>query len=349
MNKKTGTGLSVLAVAIVAIVLIGEYAVYADGLYRYDADVQADGAFTVSASGSENYSVVLTDNGGFTAVSSLYIYYDSSYGSNVKSVTVEIGAKGLTQDYYLSQLVNTLKYRGLTDVTYVNAEELAAALAADAASGTTAGKGLVVINGALPDTVYTGSSGDLILTWIHAGGSLYWAGGLLGAYVAHSDKTVEAVTGDYQCLFFTADCLNTSETVTAFSEIAENSYRQDLSLMNNVVTYGVATAKLTAGTYLAAGYTENGYASIACVQCGNGMVCIMGGDYSNNQRSDLATVICAGLCWSSQELDCQTGSVTRGTANGDLTVPSTHGKLVAYALLGGCFSVYGKSFTFESS
>lgn len=349
MNKKTETGLSVLAIAIVAIVLIGEYAVYADGLYRYDADVQADGSFTVSASGSESYTAVLTDNGGFTAVSSLYIYYDDTYGSFVKSVTVEIGAKGLTQDYYLSQLVNTLKYRGLTDITYVNAEELKAALAADAAAGTTAGKGLVVINGALPDTVYTGNSGDLLLTWIHAGGSLYWAGGLLGAYFAHSGKTVEVVNGDYQLLFFGTDCLNTSDTVAAFSEITDNSYRADLSLMNNVVTYGIATAKLAAGTYLAAGYTEDGYASVVCVQCGSGMVCVLGGDYANNQRSDLATVICAGLCWSSQELDCQQGSVTRGTVSGALTVPATHGKLVAYVLLGGCFSVYGEAFNFESS
>ena len=343
--KKGEKSAVILAVVICAMVLFGEIAVYeADAFYHYDTDVQADGSYTVSSSGSQCYSAVLTDNGSFEAVSTVYLYYDGDYGAVVNGVTVEVGAKPLTQEYYLSQLANTLDYRGLNNYEYVNAEELAAVLSDTLEHGDATGTAVVDISGVLPATVYSGSDSDLVLQWIVAGGSLYWAGGLLGQYIGNADGTVTKAAGDYQTLFFETDCLNTSNTTVAYSDVSDNNYRNDLSLANNSVMYAVNTSALTAGTYLAVGYTEDSYASICFVQCGSGMVCILGGNYSNNQRSDFGTVLCAGLCWCSDELDCETGTVTRTTVSGILNIPNSHGNLVAYVLLGGYFSVYGESF-----
>ena len=341
--KRSDLGLIVLACAVCAIILVGEFTAYGN-VYHYDASANEDGTYSVYDSGSHNYTATVSDNGTFVAPTELLIYYDESYGCVVHEVWVEVGARALTQDYYLSQLVNNLNYYLVTAVKYVNAQELAQELAG---SGT--GKGLVVISGALPETVYKGESSDLIFTWIHSGGSLYWAGETIGKYCGLSDGTVKAVKGDYQSLFLgESDCLNNAtEDGRAYSEITDNRYSQTLSLKNNNVLYGVKNT--VAGT-LAIGYTQDGYASVSLTKNADGMVCVFGGNYSNNQRMDMATVIASGICYCSQELDCNTGNVTRGTVTGSFTdIPSVHGNLSVFIYLGGDFSVYGKSFHFNGS
>jgi hypothetical protein len=343
-GMKTDKKLVIIALLICVIVIGGETAIYVTGTHTYSAYSDIDGNYSVYSSGSDVYSAILTDNGSFDSIDTVYIYYDETYASLVNSVTVEVGAKTLTQEYYVEQLINTLNYRGLNNITILNASELAEKLSGDSSS---VAKGLVVLSGALPDTVYTGNSNDLILKWIGSGGSLYWAGNLLGAYYSTTDGLI-SVEGDYQALFLGTDCLNETDASTAYSEITDNSYCADLSLMNNDVRYGVNTSSLEAGTYLTVGFEDDGYSSITFVKCGNGMVCVMGGDYSNNQRNDLAAVMCAGLCYSSEEICCQEGSVTRTTVNGILSIPEAHGNLVVYIYLGGYFAVYGESFEFIS-
>ncbi len=347
-----------LAVAMIAIILIGEATVYTSGTHNYsaDADLTVGGVdYTVTSSGSKVFDIIVTDNGGRKPISELYVYYDESYRSDYRDVVVAVGARALDQEYYIQQLVNALEYRGLKNITMVNAVQLASHLGADVAGGPYS-KGLVVISGALPDTVYTGNATDTILRWIGGGGSLYWAGNLVGAEYSTRNSIVP-VTSDYQTLFLGAQCLNTivdegdpAYTDQAFSDIKANGYRDDLSLMNNRVRYAVDTAKLSAKTsdYMAAGYGEKSYASITFVKNGDGMVCVMGGDYSNNQRSDLAQVIAAGLCYSSEELAHHHGIVPRGTTSGTLqaSLPAS-GNVVVYTYIGGYFSVYGKAEFFQ--
>ncbi len=332
-----------LACAICAIILIGEYAAYGD-VYHYDASANEDGTYSITDSGSHKYIASVSDNGTFVAPTEYLVYYDTSYGNVVHDVPVEVGAKPLTQDYYLTQLVNNLKYYSVTTVRYVNATELA-----DALSESGQGKGLIAISGALPETVYTGNSGDPIFTWLHSGGSLYWAGESIGRYCGLSDGTVKAVEGDYQSLFLgESDCLNKqTEGGRAYSEITDNGYAKTLSLKNNNVLYGV---KCSVADTLAIGFTQDGYASISLTKNGDGMVCVFSGNYSNNQRMDMATVIASGICYCSHELDCKSGIVTRGTVNGSFSnLPSVHGNLSVFIYLGGDFSVYGKSFHFNGS
>jgi hypothetical protein len=210
-----------------------------------------------------------------------------------------------------------------------------------------AGKGLVFLSGALPSTVYSGSASDKVLTWIHNGGTLYWAGEALGRYVGNNDKTVREVA-DYESLFFgVGGCLNTrTEDCRAYSEITDNNYGRHLSLKSNDVRYGVKIGSVPDS--LCVGYSEDGYASATLTKCGAGMICVMGGNYSNSQRMDLANIIASGLCYCSSEIGCKEGTVARGTASGSFeNMPVSHGNLAVFVYLGGDFSVYGKLYLFS--
>ena len=336
---KRDYGLIILTVAICAVILVGEYATYGN-VYRYDSSADAAGNFSVYDSGSHCYTAVLTDNGGFQAPTRFYIYYDEGYGSVVHDAKVEVGAKALDQQYYLSQLVNNLKYYSVTDVTYVNASELAAKMSEPAV-----GVGLIVISGALPETVYDGTAGP-VLTWIAAGGSLYWAGEAIGKYVGKADGTVAEAPAGYEALFLGTGTLNPETGDTrALEDIASNTYRRDLSLKNNDVRYAVNMASAGADS-LAVGYQKDGCASSVLVKNGTGMVCVMGGNYSNNQRMDLANIIASGISYCSVELDCKNGTVARGTANGTFdAMPAAGHNASVFLYLGGDFSVYGKLYT----
>ena len=96
---------------------------------------------------------------------------------------------------------------------------------------------------------------------------------------------------------------------------------------------------------MAVGYEKDGCASTVLVKNGSGMVCVMGGNYSNNQRMDLANIIASGICYCSAELDCKTGNVARGTVTGTFSNWPATGNVAAFLYLGGDFSVYGKLFT----
>ncbi|MDO5861907.1 MAG: hypothetical protein Q4Q58_03845 [Thermoplasmata archaeon] len=344
-EKRSDKAVVAMAVALLAVILVGEVVVYTSDYTDYSASASAeDGVitYTVSADGSKSYSVVVSDSNGYEKVTRLYLYYDESYASDVEDVEADVGAPALTQSYYLKQLVQLLEYRGVTDVTYVDAQELAEVLSASVAAGSSAGIGLVCLNGALPDTVYTGNAGDLILTWLESGGSLYWAGNTIGSEYATTEGVV-AVEGDYQTLFLGSDCLNTDETLTrAYEEYSGNAYRSALSLSNNNVKYGVSPSMVTSRACLALGYQNGGYASIVAVQCGSGAVFVFGGDYSDYQRYDMAQVIAAGIGPQSELVAVDTGTVTRGSVSG--TVEATGSDLTAYIYLGGYYPVYGKHF-----
>ncbi|MFA6719509.1 MAG: hypothetical protein WCS15_10555, partial [Prevotella sp.] len=209
---------------------------------------------------------------------------------------------------------------------------------------------VVVISGALPDTVYTGISSDYIFNWMSNGGTLHWLGSLLGSCYATTTDIV-TVTGDYQTLFFGGYCLNTTDTSDADSEIDDNEYGDLLSIKNANVKYAVdmTAMKTLTNDCLFVGFTKDGYASIAFVKYGNGMICVLGGDYSNYQLSDLAQIITSQLCYSSKLIDSYNGSVTRSTSTGTIlaTVP-TNRNIVVYIYLGGDYPVYGEAFIFSA-
>lgn len=340
-DKKNDRILMIIAVAVIAVVLAGEVIVYTSDYTDYSADAKmgTDGRieYSVSASGSKNYSAIAMDNGSHDVVDKVYIYHDESYKSAYEDVYVAIGARELDQAYYVEQLAPTLRYRNISDITVLNASELADALRKDAESGNIR-SGLICLSGAFPDTIYTGNRGsDVLFDWLDKGGSLYWIGNMIGKYSATTEKLIEIE--DYQKLFFGSECLYSGDDGVAYDEVPGNRFTSAFSLMSNNVRYGVNGSLLPTGTkHLEIGFERDGYSSASLISYGSGMICVIGGDYSNNQRYDLAQIICSGIGPKSEIKDIQTGSVTRGSTGGTLNAEGSN--LYAFIYLGGYYPVY---------
>lgn len=347
---RTDSKITIIFALVVAIVLLGEIYVYAFNTDGYSSDASVSGNrvdYSVSADVSTTYSVHILDNGSFKPNAEYYIYYDSGYGSSIEAVPVPVGAKPFTQDYYISQLIHMFEYRGITNVETLDASELREAMLSDIYAGTCE-KGLIVLSGALPDTIYKGVDTDTIFEWLGDGGRLYWAGNLLGRYVASADGGLTDLDENgvgYQTMFFGTDCLNTGDADKAYSDITVNDYRHTMSMANNSVKYGVDASKLPAGDVLAMGYTDGTYSSTAFVKywSGDGMICVVGGDYSSYQRNDFAQMISSGLSYCSETIGYAEGALKRTTLHGTIDATITGGNVIlAYVYYGGYYPIYGK-------
>ena len=192
-DKRTDLCLAVIAIAIIAVLVAGEIVVYTSDYTDYSASASIDGdlvSYEISATGSKEYSVVVSDNGSHRQTERLYIYQDDSYKTDYSDVLVAVGARELDQAYYIEQLGPTLRYRGIHDIEILDADALRERLISDAESGQSSTAGLVMLSGAFPSTVYTGSADDPVMKWISSGGSLFWIGNLIGACYATHDALV---------------------------------------------------------------------------------------------------------------------------------------------------------------
>jgi hypothetical protein len=338
---KSNTVLTVIFVVIVAAVLAGEVYVYTISQDRYSSDIAVTGDgvdYSVTSAGSTNYSVLVMDNGDFKRIDRYYIYYDDGYGSKTEKVAVPVGAREFTQRYYIEQLIKMLENRGIRNVEILNAARLGDLISSDP---DPSGKGLVVLSGALPDTVYNGDPGNPIFSWIRGGGSLYWAGNLLGAYYSTSSGTV-AVSGDHQTWFFGVnDSLNRNGPERAFTDVTANDYRHTLSLKNNSIKYGV---NVSVPNSMTVGYTDGTYGSTVMIGLGSGMICVLAGDYSGEQRHDLAQIISSGICHLTSDAGHVSGDIKRNTVTGTISVGFDTGRNYAvYIYCGGYFPTYGRT------
>ena len=335
-------GLVFAAVLVIGIILAGEVYIYtfnADDTYRIDTSMtDTSVSYSIYSGISTHYDVVVIDNGDFVSSEDYYIYYDESYKSNLNDVFQPIGSEKLDQGYYITQLKYQLSNRGI-ESKILNAMELKDSLKNDISLGK-CNKGLIVVSGALPDTIYSGNGSDIIFDWMIAGGRLYWAGNALGSCYSTVDGIVQ-VEGDYQSLFFgVSDCLNIDGPEKAYSDDSTNDFRNSLSLMNNDLRYAPDSSLIADS--MTAGYTDGKYSSITMVKHGLGMVCIVAGDYSNNQRYDLAQIIGAHLCYKSVMLIHDSGEVTRGSVSNIVvnSIPSNYE--IVYSYLGGYYPVFAE-------
>ena len=321
---------------VVAIILIGEVYVYTfdrDSAYGIEYSAEDTGIdIAITSEVSNIYDVLVIDNGDFAPSERCLIYFDSEYGEKLDDTWHATGGRDLDQEFYVSQLKLQLENRGV-DAEIIDAEGFREAVL----DHTHSHDSIVVVSGALPDTVYTGNADDPIVSWIGEGGRLYWAGNLLGAYVSHSDGSVEAVTSDYQMILFGNDCLNTDGSEKGYDEI-DNGLTDILSLAGNGTIYGVDPTAVD--RCLTAGFTDGKFASMAFVGRGDGMICVLGGVLSNDQRSDLAQAVASGLSHRSVIMAHEHGSVTRSTEKLHVDV-DLESNVSVYTYLGGYYTVYG--------
>lgn len=339
-----GNVIKTIGIVVIAVILLGEVFVYTSSTdsYNINASMSGDNVnYSIFISGSQSYETVLMES-SMRPTDEVYIYYDENYASACSSETGPVGSVPVDLGRYLDQLTKNLEYRGGPPVKVLNASELAEAMASDSA-GTT--KSLVVFSGALPDTIYQGNADDLIFTWLNDGGRLYWAGNLLGKYIS-SPGGVMLAGDNYQELFFGAECLNTGDDSFVSHDVSDNDLRYDLSLKNNRIKFGVDISEIPSDRgRLAIGYSENNYSSIVFTQYGGGMICVLAGDLSRNQWSDLSQVLAAGISYSTTVIDTADGSLKYGGTSGTFDITGYSGDITLYVYLGGYYPVCGRLFS----
>ena len=331
-----GRLLAAVAIAVL-IILGGEAYVYCndwDGMY----EVRFSGnEVTISADSSVVYDIVAIDNGALERPSKIVLYFDPAHGEALDKTHHATGGTYLDQEYYISQLRIQLEYRG-TDTVTLDAEGLRDMMASAVESGK-CDQSVIMVSGAIPDTVYHGQETDQIVRWLDMGGRIYWTGGIIGQYASSSDGTVEDLGADRQSLFFGAVCQNPEESYGL--DETDAGWKDALCLAGNGTMYAVDPTKT--GSSLPMGFTDGVHSSICLVGTGSGMVCVFGGVLSNDQRSDMAQVVSSGVTDRSVLVDHIHGSVTRTTVKETADVGDSPGNIVIYAYLGGYFTVNGRS------
>ena len=337
--------ITILALAVIAVVIIGEVVVYTSNTNDFNINAEKSGdemSCEISVNGTQVYSVIAMDNGSMLPLTEIYVYYDKDYATNYKYHVGPLGSNSFTQEYYIDQLVKLLKNSGAASVRILSAAELEIAMNDDI--GTSFQKGLVSISGALPDTIYSGSPSDDIFAWLNDGGRLYWAGNLLGAYIATADGLKTAPAG-YQSNFFGTECLNGSDVSFVNKDDMSNTLRYDLSLKNNHVKFAV-DASLLSKANKTMGFTNGTYSSTVMVEYGDGMICVLGGDLRKEQCSDLVQLLSSNITYSTNIINVKTGDIQFGKITEKIDVTGFSGNISIYAYLGGYFQVYGKFFSF---
>lgn len=338
----------IIAVFLIAVLLIGEVIVYAaHEEYSIEATRTADGMeWCISSTESNTYNILVLDNGSALSQKTVYFYLDENYGHTSSPGKQPVGSKALVPEHYLDLLEKELKYRGVSDIQYVDAGSLAKALSDRARSAETA---LIMVSGSIPDTVY--GEVDILTDWVHSGGTLYWAGGIIGEYVSHSDGTVDRITDGPQRILG-SDCINPlhadgdQDAGLVDQVVTDNQLQKALGITNNSILYGVAPGCLGASVgHISLGFTDGTYTSITYVQSGLGQVCVIGGDLTYHQNSDMSQIIACGLCYSSTVVAMEDGKVFGSKISGEVLFTAV-GNIRAYIFLGhgANYPVYGRGF-----
>ncbi len=332
--------LVILSVALCLVVLAGEVMAYGPNIHDFDADADLEKdpiEYSVTSSGSNVYSVVAMDNGNFTAPRILYIYNDPGYSDHYDLVNEHIQFSGVDQGYAMDQVTKSLKVRGFDDVRVVDDKGLLDALKSDILNNVPAA--LLTFSYALPESVYSGSADDLLLRWIEAGGSLYWATSPAGMYY-RSDSGIVKVA-DHQELLFGRECMKLTGDDIAYNVIEKDGLTNALGIKWNRTLYGLDISGIEGARSL--GFEQDGYSSISMIPRGEGMICIFGGDYNRSISDDISQIIASGLSCHTRSVSVEEGSVTRGTVNGTIDI-ANEGNLCVYIVIGGYYTVYGRSF-----
>lgn len=304
-----------LFAVLVVVMVVGEVALYTDP-YSFSSDVDSDGpTYRVEASGAAQFDIVQMDS-GFSPPTEIYIYYDGSYGSF---------GPGLPS---VEDLVRELNIRGM-ESTIVDADGLR-----DLMSKDPVGKAVVFISGAMPSTVYSGSAEDLAVSWMSSGGSVYWIGQTIGMYVSLPGGETSRVDG-WESLFF-GGRINDSKSLE-IGDRRVSDIGDMICLRSSNAQYGMS---VDVPDSLSLGYvTNDGYTSIGIAKYGEGMICIVGGFYSDTERTDLAQIVASGVTYDSEVVLHESVSVKGGENTGDLA--PLDGSVV-YIFAGGDYTSYGQ-------
>lgn len=328
--------ISVIAIIIVAaIFLAGEAYAYlpSDRGFSSNVNVTDDSIqYSIGAQGAYVSSAILIDNGDLKPVKELYIYRDTTYKSDVyeEGITAT-GSQVFTQDYYIDQLTKNLRFRGVTNIKIMGAEELRAQLQSDIDAALVSQKGLVFIAGAIPNIIFGDS--DILENWIDSGGFLYWAGNVIGRSMSTHD---DVITVNKQSEFVGTDSFSGWKTATE-----DTKYRSTFSYENQRLEYTPDTSGQSSDI-LKTGITDDGtHYSVTFIKKGNGQICICGGSFHSPQIHDMAISIASGLTYKSQVIDFKESEFNRSFSN-SFVKPVPAGNISIYISVGKYHCAYAE-------
>jgi len=332
MNDKW---LLALAAVIVAFIMVGQVVAYWANPFHYEANVEiSEGEIVFSLSSpSSEFSVLAYENGGFEPVTELYVFIDAGYCS---------GQSLSEQNIFLGQVKRELEIRGFPEPITVDADGLRSLM-----SGPGSGKGILMLSGAFPDTVYTGSADDPVFSWLDGMGSIYWLNGKIGHTVSHADGSTTPVD-DADMLFFRMDeAIRTSSDGPIGRERGQDRAIGEMLCVNYGVRAGDVTNGLNiniGGRTLSIGFSdEDGFGSTTLTDRGEGkgMIVVFGGGLNGDTRVAVAQIVASGISYNlnEDEIGFQTGTV-RGTYNGTMGPADEFTEV--YIFFGKVNTVFGK-------
>lgn len=314
MNRK----LMMIGVAVIALILLGQYIAYVSDRSDCSIYTDVDGS-TVSYSVNTKYDTVLSeihiDNHG-DAPKRTVVLYDESYGSlgNYNDIRPTV--------YLLSHYLERCGYLSCETASVARVTEIVDSSLSTAQFDFT----LIILNGSLPDTLYDGTSASKIVQWVSSGGHLCWSGPQFGRYIAHQDRVEEVP--DYQSvcqdIFGIADLFNDDIENEFGYEKMNEELTDALKLTFNRTSYGIDMSKATDTLLL--GYSDGTHASIGIMGYGSGQFTVFGGWLSFTFIYDAMSIAAFGITCKSELVSIHERNVTNGHSAGSFedSVGMTH-------------------------
>lgn len=303
-----------IAIALTAAVVIGEISIYAIGPYSYDSEITIGDygiEYSLNSSNSEEYSMIVLDNGDADPISELIICCEGNK--------------------YFERIQGELALRGFDNVVMSGPDRISEKMT------DPEGKALLIPYGPFPEEIYSGNMTDPLIIWLQGGGSLYWFGYIPeGGYESDDYLSPLGLSEDDFCTVgeFGGDDDYSVEPASPFCEA--------LGLRNGMVKNGL---KADAGTPLAY-VSESGFSSITSMKVFDGTVVIFGGGMSYENSMDCAQIIASGITHDSKVVGYESGSLRNtktGTMQYDGTITSAD-NILAYVFIGGYYPVYGERY-----
>ena len=323
-----------LIIILVSVIIIGQISVYWISPYAYSSNVEINDddivTYNVYSSAPNGYTLSVFDNGDFSNIEHLYIYFDKNYATpNVAPNEIEEKISDLEQE---------LEIRGLT-ITRCDAL-LLETLFNSTYSG---GYAVVMMTGAFPDTVYTGHPDDAVFDWLTNGGNIYWVCDAIGKYSAHQITATEplSIIEDYDVLFFNMTGAINCNTAFGSDPDSERDVGSALKIMYNESTFGIS---IDVPYSINIGFVKNGFSSVSLTKYynGTGMICVFGGDVITDVHKYLAQTIASGISYETNNFVVVTNTVS-GETFGTLALNGEYTNPVAYIFIGD-IPVYGRSY-----
>lgn len=317
---------TIMLLAVVGIVLIGEVVVYGVDTRNYSSDAEwsSDGVdVNIHSSLNDTYSVILNEN--TLKLERLFIYIDPDYGRNLDIAKGLTGIIELDPEHDADQLMRNLESRNFKNASVCGPSDISNIL--ETYDPTTTG--VVCMAYALDSRIYGSDPSSKLVEWVHNGGTLYWVGSVIGELCYDDQGNIVQVSDGH---LLVGDARQNTDSAKA-----DRSVGIPLSLSNTDMELG---ATVDSGSQcLQLGWSDGVFSTITFYSCGSGNVCIIGGDLERSNVNDLSQIISSGICAKTRVVAHEEGNF-----KGDYTISfetTIAANMSVYVYFGGMMTSYG--------